>query len=142
MAELGELAVHGIALRPASPTGIGFLSRGIVFLLPGNPVSCLCAYDLFAGRVVRRLGGRSTEMPYRKLSVPLAAKIVSAVGRVDYVRVKIENGHATPIAAAELSGAVHVLSTTVNADGFGWLVARDREGHAPGEVVEVWLYGG
>ena len=137
VAELGELAVHGIALRPASPTGIGFLSRGIVFLLPGNPVSCLCAYDLFAGRVVRRLGGRSVELPYRKLSMPLAAKIVSAIGRVDYARVKIENGLATPIA---VSGA-SILSTTVNADGFV-LVDRDREGHAPGELVEVWLYDG
>ena len=137
VAELGELAVHGVALRPASPTGIGFLPRGVVFLLPGNPVSCLCAYDLFAGRVVRRLGGRSWELPYRKAMVPLAAKIVSAIGRVDYVRVKIEDGKATPIA---VSGA-SILSTTVIADGFV-LVERDREGHAPGEVVDVWLYEG
>src|SRR5207249_4812812 len=99
VAELGELAVHGVALRPASPTGVGFLAEpnppapfpakeggeragvgglspslprgGVgegslrsVFLLPGNPVSCLCAYDLFAGRVVRRLGGRGWELPY------------------------------------------------------------------------------
>src|SRR5262245_12362686 len=137
VAELGELAVHGVALRPASPTGIGFLPRGVVFLLPGNPVSCLCAYDLFAGRVVRRLGGRSWELPYRKAMVPLAAKIVSAIGRVDYVRVKVEGGKATPIA---VSGA-SILSTTVIADGFV-LVERDREGHAPGEVVDAWLYEG
>ena len=107
----------------------------VLFLLPGNPVSCLCAYDLFAGRVVRRLGGRAWELPYRKVSLPLAAKIVSAVGRVDYVRVRIENGRATPIA---VSGA-SILSTTVTADGFV-LVDRDREGFAPGEAVEVWLY--
>src|SRR5262249_46643849 len=57
LAELGEVTVHGVALRPASPAGLGFLSGGQecpphrpVFLLPGNPVSCLCAYDLFAGR--------------------------------------------------------------------------------------------
>jgi molybdopterin molybdotransferase len=135
VAELGELAVHGVALRPAAPTGIGFLGSRVIFLLPGNPVSCLCAYDLFAGRVVRRLGGRSSEWPYRSVGVPLAAKIVSAVGRVDYVRVTIENGLATPIA---VSGA-SILSTTVIADGFV-LVDRDREGHAPGETVVVWLY--
>jgi molybdopterin molybdotransferase len=162
VAELGELAVHGVALRPASPTGVGFVFRpnppspfpareggekpplpagegvggGVVFLLPGNPVSCLCAYDLFAGRVVRALGGRSRELPYGKVSLPLASKLVSAVGRVDYARVKVENGRATPIA---VSGA-SILSTTVVADGFV-LVDRDREGHAPGEVVEVWMYG-
>jgi molybdopterin molybdotransferase len=51
--------------------------------------------------------------------------------------VKVENGRATPIA---VSGA-SILSTTVVADGFV-LVERDRGGHAPGEVVEVWLYDG
>lgn len=135
VAEVGELVVHGVALRPASPTGVGFLPGRIVFLLPGNPVSCLCAYDLFAGRVVRRLGGRAWELPYRTQSLPLAAKIVSQVGRVDYVRMKIENGQATPIA---VSGAAN-LSTTVVAGGFV-LVDRDREGFATGDKVEVWLY--
>jgi molybdopterin molybdotransferase len=136
VAELGELAVHGIALRPASPTGIGFLPGGrVVFLLPGNPVSCLCAYDLVAGRAVRRLGGQPWELPYRTATRPLAAKIASAVGRVDYVRVKAINGTAEPIA---VSGA-SILSTTVVADGFV-LVDSDREGFAPGEPVEVYLY--
>ena len=135
VAELGELAVHGVALRPASPTGAGFIPPRIVFLLPGNPVSCLCAYDLFAGRVVRKFGGRSWDLPYRRTQLPLASKIVSAIGRVDYVRVRIENGLVHPIA---VSGA-SILSTTVTADGF-MLVDRDREGFAPGESVEVWLY--
>ena len=139
VAELGELAVHGVALRPASPTGVGFTpgpGRGrVVFLLPGNPVSCLCAYDLFAGRVVRRLGGRGWELPYRRATLPLASKVVSAVGRVDYVRVKIENGAVVPLA---VSGA-SVLSTTVTADGFV-LIDRDRSALTPGEPVDVWAY--
>src|SRR5258708_6892519 len=72
LAELGELSVHGVALRPASPAGVGFLKDRPVFLMPGNPVSCLCAYDLFAGPALRRLGGRSMELPYRTSRVPLA----------------------------------------------------------------------
>src|SRR5206468_6784910 len=112
LAELGELAVHGVALRPASPAGVGFLKGRPVFLLPGNPVSCLCAYDLFAGRAVRRLGGRSPEWPYRMATLPLASKIVSAIGRVDYVRVKVTNGTVEPIAVTGAS----ILSTTVAAD--------------------------
>ena len=141
VAELGELAVHGIALRPASPTGVGFLPpvsqhhTRIIFLLPGNPVSCLCAYDLFACRVIRKLGGRSPSLPYRCQSFALIAKIVSAVGRVDYVRVKQVGDAVEPIA---VSGA-SILSTTVNSVGFV-LVDRDREGYAPGERVDVWLY--
>ena len=59
LAQHGELAVHGIAMRPSSPTGLGRIGHRLVFLLPGNPVSSLCAYDFFAGRAIRALGGRS-----------------------------------------------------------------------------------
>src|SRR5207248_6749034 len=77
IAELGELAVHGVALRPASPAGIGFLGEIPVVLLPGNPVSCLCAYDFFAGPIVRLQGGRPRAWPYRPRTLPLARKLVS-----------------------------------------------------------------
>jgi molybdopterin molybdotransferase len=135
VAELGELLVHGVALRPASPAGFGVIGGKLVFLLPGNPVSCLCAYDLFAGRAVRRLGGRSPEMPYPVVRTPLANKVSSAVGRVDYVRVRLRDGAAEPIA---VSGA-SILSTTTAADGF-FLVPGDLEGYPAGEVVTIHLY--
>jgi molybdopterin molybdotransferase len=135
LAEIGELSVHGLALRPASPTGLGFHQGRPVFLLPGNPVSCLCAYDLFAGRAVRQLGGRPVDLPYRTVTLPLGRKIASAVGRVDYVRVVIVDGHVEPLA---VSGA-SLLSTTTRAAGFV-LVSRDSEGAAPGERVQVHLY--
>jgi molybdopterin molybdotransferase len=135
LAELGELPIHGVALRPASPAGVGFLKDRPAFLLPGNPVSCLCAYDLFAGRAVRRLGGRTPEMPYRTATLPLARKIASAVGRVDYVRVRVADGRVEPLATSGAS----VLSSTTRADGFV-LVPRDSEGHAPGDPVTVHLY--
>jgi molybdopterin molybdotransferase len=140
-AELGELAVHGVALRPAGPLGVGFLPSPHtphaslpLFLIPGNPASCLCAYDLFAGRVVRRLGGRSWELPYRRATFALAAEVTSAAGRVDYVRVKVEGGRAVPISRGASS-----LSSAVAADGF-LLVPPDRDRLAPGESAEVWLY--
>jgi molybdopterin molybdotransferase len=137
VAELGDLAVHGIALRPASPTGLGFVGSKVVFLLPGNPVSCLCAYDLFAGRVIRTLGGRTPNLPYRIDHRPVGSKIVSAVGRVDYVRVRLVGGQVEPVA---VSGA-SILSTTVSADGFV-LVPGDCEGYGPGEWINVFLYDG
>jgi molybdopterin molybdotransferase len=133
--EVGELCFHGVALRPASPTGLGFLGGRPVFLLPGNPVSCLCAYDLFAGPALRRLGGRSPELPYRSHTLPLARKLVSAIGRVDYVRVMIRDGQVEPLATSGAS----ILSSTTRADGFV-LVPRDSEGYAPGEPVQVFLY--
>jgi molybdopterin molybdotransferase len=104
-------------------------------LLPGNPLACLCAYDLFAGRVVRRLGGRSWELPYRRAAFPLAAKLVSAVDRMDYVRVQIENGQAMPMT----KGGASNLSSAATADGFV-LVPAERGELVAGELVDVWLY--
>jgi molybdopterin molybdotransferase len=135
LAERGELTVHGMALRPASPAGLGFLQARPVFLLPGNPVSCLCAYDFFAGPAIRRLGGRNMDWPYRPRSLPLARKIASAVGRVDYVRVLIRDERVEPVATSGAS----ILSSTTRTDGFV-VVPRDSEGFAAGDEVQVFLY--
>lgn len=135
LAQEGELAVHGIAMRPSSPAGMGRLNGRLVFLLPGNPVSCLCAYDFFAGRAIRSLAGRSADWPYRRVRVPLSRKLVSTVGRVDYARVQVRGDEAEPLA---ISGA-SVLSSTTRADGFV-IVPADSEGYAPGTDVDVFLY--
>jgi molybdopterin molybdotransferase len=135
VAQHGELAVHGIAMRPSSPTGMGRIAHRLVFLLPGNPVSSLCAYDFFAGRAIRALGGRSKAWPYRATRGTLSRKISSPIGRQDYVRVKIVDGFVEPLA---ISGA-SVLSSTTRADGFV-IVGDDSEGFAVGADVKVWLY--
>jgi molybdopterin molybdotransferase len=135
LAEEGELTVHGVAMRPSSPTGLGFLGTRPVFLLPGNPVSCLAAYDFFAGPAIRRLGGRDMDWPHRRVHLPLTRKLVSAVGRVDYVRVQIGNGQVEPLATSGAS----ILSSTTRADGFV-IVPCDSEGLPPGELVWVYLY--
>jgi molybdopterin molybdotransferase len=135
VAELGTLDFHGVAMRPSGPAGVGRIGGAFVFLLPGNPVSCLCAYEFFAGPAIRALGGRSRAWPHRRVRLPLARKISSAVGRVDYVRVCIEDGRVTPIATSGAS----ILSSTVRADGCV-LVPRGLEGMPEGATVEVLLY--
>jgi molybdopterin molybdotransferase len=135
LAEMGELAIHGIAMRPSSPTGMGRLLGRLVFLLPGNPVSCLCAYDFFAGRAIRAAGGRSRDWPYRTIRARLARKLVSTVGRLDYARVSVAGNTAEPLA---ISGA-SILSSTTRADGFV-IVPADSEGFPAGAEVDVFLY--
>jgi len=135
LAEYGELLVHGLAMRPSSPAGFGRIGPRLVFLLPGNPVSCFCAYDFFAGRAIRALSGRSKDWPYRQTKLPLRRKLVSTIGRVDYARVQIVDKYVEPLA---ISGA-SILSSTTLADGFV-VVEQDSEGSAPGELVDVYLY--
>ena len=135
VAQYGELAVHGIAMRPSSPTGLGRIGHRLIFLLPGNPVSSLCAYDFFAGRAIRSLGGRAKPWPYQSIRGQLTRKISSPIGRLDYARVRMVDGKVEPISV----GGASLLSSTTRADGFV-IVSDDSEGFAAGADVEVWLY--
>ncbi|MBI1900992.1 MAG: molybdopterin molybdotransferase MoeA [Planctomycetia bacterium] len=131
----GELAIHGLAMRPSSPAGMGRLEAALVFLLPGNPASCLCAYDFFAGRAIRGLCGRPAAWPYRSVKLPLARKISSQVGRLDYARVAIASRMVEPLSV----GGASILTSTTRADGFV-VVPEGSEGYPPGAEVEVFLY--
>lgn len=135
VAQHGTLAIHGVAMRPSSPTGMGQLGGRLVFLLPGNPVSCLCAYDFFAGRAIRQLAGRPAAWPYPSVRLPLVRKLVSQLGRVDYARVRVTAEGVEPLAI----GGASLLRSVTEADGFV-VVPAASEGYPAGADVEVFLY--
>ena len=106
-----------------------------IVLLPGDPLACFCAYELFAGRLIRRMGGRLPELPYAVREAEVRRKIVSTVGFVDVCQVRLVDGGVEPVGSAELSR----LASAVCADGFV-LVPAPLEGYAPGARVAVHLY--
>ena len=122
-------------MRPSSPTGIGRIGEARVLLLPGNPVSCLVGYDFFAGPVIRALGGLPPALPYPVSTLPLAARLVSQVGRTDYARVRVRGGQVEPLAI----GGASALSSVTTADGFV-IIPEGSEGFPEGAEVEVHLY--
>jgi molybdopterin molybdotransferase len=133
--ELGELAVHGVAMRPSSPVGFGFIQRQPIFLIPGNPVSALVAFDTFVGPTLQRMQGLQPAYPYAKVRGTLTRKIASAIGRVDFVRVRRTAAGVEPL---RVTGA-SILSSTTRADGFV-IVDKNSEGLDAGQEVEVYIY--
>ena len=127
LANVGELAMHGIALRPGGSTGMGVCGKAPVLLLPGDPLAALCAYELLAGRLIRSLGGRSPELPHCVRVAEVGRKIVSAIGFVDLCRVRLVEGRVEPVGSAEFGGLV----SSALADGFV-VVPAPLEGYAPG----------
>lgn len=136
LSELGELVVHGVAMRPSSPTGLGFLGERPVFLLPGNPVSAMVALEAFVAPAIQMMQDLEPHLIYPRIEGILKRKIASAIGRVDYVRVKILAGNE--IEPLRISGA-SILSSTTRADGF-LIVEKNSEGYDEGERVEVYRY--
>ncbi|HXF52651.1 MAG TPA: molybdopterin molybdotransferase MoeA [Hyphomicrobiaceae bacterium] len=137
LAEAGSIAVHGVALRPADTAGCGQSAAGTpVFLLPGAPVACLWAYELLAGRAVRRLGARNPELPFARRQRRLAGKIVSEIGMTEVRAVRcLPDGGVEPLASFAEAG----LAAAAHADGFV-IVPEDSEGFGQGARITVYLY--
>jgi molybdopterin molybdotransferase len=137
LAEAGELAAHGIALAPGETAGYGLSRNGVpVFLLPGSPTSCLWAYELLAGRAIRRLGGRGPAPAYPVRQMTTARKIVSAIGTTEICPMRrLDHDRAEPIVSYMEGG----LGTVARADGFV-IVPEGSEGYPAGAIVRVHLY--
>jgi molybdopterin molybdotransferase len=137
LAEVGTLAIDGVALRPGAATGIGRTAAGVpVLLLPGTPVACLWAYEFFAGRAIRRLGGRSPALPFASRNATATRKIVSEIGMTEVVPVRQVNGDgAEPLPSFAAAG----LRAVTEADGFV-MVPEGSEGYQRGTTVTVYLY--
>ncbi len=135
IARAGELAVHGIALRPGGSTALGIAFGCPVILLPGDPLACLCAYELLAGRFVRRLAGQDPALPHPAREVEVGRKIASSVGIAEVVQVRLVAGRAEPLGVADFGG----LASAATADGFV-VVPAAVEGYAPGARVTLYAY--
>lgn len=133
--ELGRLDWHGIALDPGEAAGAGIVGDTPAILLPGGPAAGWAAYEMLAGRLVRRLNGLSQELPHPVTTVPLAAKLVGEVGATRLVPVTLSPQGALPLPSCP------GLAQLVRADGFV-LVPPDVEGWPAGTPVAVHLFDG
>jgi molybdopterin molybdotransferase len=121
-----------VALRPGRPTWFGTRGDTLVFGLPGNPVSAMVTFMLFARPALGAMQGAPHE-PERIVS-HLAGTIPRHPDRDECVRVTLRDGFATPTGPQ----GSHQLSSMLGADGFAIVTAG--EGNAlPGDPVVVEL---
>ncbi len=126
---LGEVLVHGIKAKPCKPFTFSFIGKPI-FSLPGPPVACFIAADVFLGpRIKLNLGLEPERIRERRRGI-LAKPIASKPDRRDYVRVIYREGKLYPAG----SGAGRI-STLFKADGY-MEIEEDLEGIDAGEEVE------
>jgi molybdopterin molybdotransferase len=139
LAEVGSLAIHGIALRPGETAGLGRTRGGVpVILLPGSPSACFVCYEMLAGRAVRGLGGRGRELPYRTRIMRASRKLVSTIGMTEICPVRCTGPEtAEPLPSFGEIG----LMAAVAGDGFV-IVTEGSEGYPQDAPVTVYLYEG
>ncbi len=136
VAQLGDLAVHGVAVRPGHPVVLGAIEATPVIGAPGYPVSASLTFDIFAAPLLAGLEG-AVATPRPQTRARLARKVVSVIGSDDWIRVRLGRV-GDGLVASPLPRGAGVLTSLVRADGL-LVVPTEIEGHHAGEEVDVSL---
>ena len=139
LAALGvEERFWGVRLKPGKPTWFGVRGEKLVFGLPGNPVSAMITFHLFARPALRGLAGADAASTRARavLDVPLPRN----AQREEVVRCRLhprdDGWHVEP---TKEQGS-HVLTSMLGASAYALVPAGEGE-LAAGERVDIELVG-
>ena len=140
IASLGDpgVLVHGVSIRPGKPTILASVEGKPAIGLPGNPVSALVIFDLFAVPTMYWLAGCERPPSRPAIIARLTHNVASVTGREDYVSVKLETTDEG-VLAEPIFGESNLISTMIKADGMA-LIPLDKSGLLAGEIVSVRLF--
>lgn len=134
--ELGEVCVHGIAIKPGKPAVLGKIGSTPVVGLPGYPVSAIVVMREIVRDLIAFLSHKTVKAE-NKITAVLGKRIISSLKYREYVRVTIGKIGEIYVAVPLPRGAGIVTSFT-KADGI-IVVPQNSEGIEQGKAVEVIL---
>ena len=135
--ELGEVLIHGVAIKPGKPVILAIVDKKPVIGLPGYPVSAYIAFENFVAPVLAMMGQLSVRTDYEVQAV-VSRRLVSSLKHREYVRIKAGMVGNRMVAAPLARGAGAAMSL-VRADGF-CVIDQNCEGVEAGEEVKISLY--
>jgi putative molybdopterin biosynthesis protein len=141
VADLGDLLVHGVAVRPGHPVILGMINKEDgakcpLIGVPGYPVSAAITGQLFVEPLLARWLGRAPIAP-EVIEAEITQKLNSPAGDDDYVRVALARVGEKFLATSLPPGA-GVLSSLVRADGLA-LLPRGTQGLSAGKKINVQM---
>jgi molybdopterin molybdotransferase len=134
------ILVHGVALKPGKPILIGLSNNTAIFGLPGHPVSAMVCFELFVAPALRLLSGipASTRPLQPTIRAKLDRNINSAAGRLDLVRVQLQQQEDSSFRAVPVLGKSGSISTLSRAQGY-FLIDTQSQGINKDTEVKVHL---
>ena len=134
--QLGELVIHGVAIRPGHPIVLGVVQNKPVIGIPGYPVSAVIACELFVKPIIESRLGRAAD-PDPVATATMTRRVHSPMGEDEFLRVRLGQVGDTLVATPLQRGA-GVISSLVRADGIA-RVPRNSEGIEAGSQISVRL---
>lgn len=134
--ELGEVYVHGVAIKPGKPVILGSIDRVPVIGIPGFPVSAYFVMENICKKIVHTYQGLNNEVQ-STVEATLTRRTMSTLKYLEFVRVKIGFVSGKYIATPIGRGAGTTMSL-VRADGV-LEIPQNVEGYEVGTKVNVKL---
>ncbi len=135
--QIGDMAWMQVAIKPAKPLAFGLVDGTPVFGLPGNPVSSMVSFELFARPGLRKMMGHSQLDRERLHGVTERAWPRTADGKTHFVRVKVERDHGIFRLSSAGGQGSHQLTAMAGADALA--VLGDGEGVDEGDILEFFF---
>ena len=107
--ELGEVVVHGVAMKPGKPTILGIINNKPVIGIPGYPVSAYLVFDTFVKPLINKYIGIK-EIEDELIEARISRRIVSSLKNEERVRVNLGYVNDKLIATPLSSGAGVTMS--------------------------------
>lgn len=112
--ELGKVSFWRVNIRPGKPLAFGQVSGIPFFGLPGNPVSAMVTFDVFARPALLKMSQRPDTFNTVKA---VTAESIQSDGRRSYLRVKLERENGQLVARLTGTQSSGALMSMVLADG-------------------------
>ena len=135
LGRLGRMQSWQVAIKPAKPLAFGVIDRTPVFGLPGNPVSSLVSFELFARPALLLMMGHAARFRPEVTATAERAMPRKPDGKLHLDRVRVRAEGDSWFAARTGEQASNVLSATAAANGLTLL--PDGDGVAEGGAVRV-----
>lgn len=135
--ELGEVLVHGVAIKPGKPVILAVAKDKPVIGLPGYPVSAYIGFENFVKPTLTMFSGEHDDESNQVKAI-LSKRLVSSLKHKEYVRVKV-GAVGGRLVASPLSRGAGAAMSLVRADGF-CVIDQNCEGIEAGQTVTVELY--
>jgi molybdopterin molybdotransferase len=138
--ELGaETLFWQVSMKPGKPVAFARIGRTLYFGLPGNPVSCMVGFLLFAAPALRRAAGEEKDLLGAEVRAVLTGSVRGTSKRRTYARVHVAaRGGRLEASPAEAQGS-GMTTSMVGANGLA-VLAPGADGRA-GEEATVLLIG-
>ena len=131
--ELGEVLVHGVAIRPGKPFGAGLINDKIIFTFSGQPVAAMSQFDMFARKYLFEMQGRPFDFKVVKRQSML--KIPSQLGRTDFIRAVSDDEFARHV----LNRGSGIIRSMVEANSY-IIIDENDEGYQKGDIIDVVFF--